>query len=177
MDRNYAAEIAALIGEATAETPYDARQVAGTIVARLRDADPDLLAAWLDVQAEDVVYQALVRRERSQRSYVAQRERRGAFRGAIQAAEAGDRAPLRTFMDTPYTVGDNIRKRLADLTAADLEYVAETYEQRSITNALTAAFLKALAKNLGQATVGEAFTEDQVARMWRAQQMPYGAPM
>lgn len=68
-ERDFAAEMRAVIDTATEGTPYVARVVAGEIVEKLRANDPDLLAGWLDAHAESLLWQAINDRDRSARAH------------------------------------------------------------------------------------------------------------
>lgn len=161
--RNYVAELRAIIDAETDHGPYVSRQVAEKIVAKLRETDPELLAGWLDEQAEHFIWQMINDRDRSTRAQSKERAKRFTF---AQAAADGDTTTLTTFLDMPFPIETGERKRLADLDAADLRYVATEYDNRARDNALTAAFLRALAKKVGRSTVGDRYTEAQLAKLW-----------
>jgi hypothetical protein len=50
----------------------------------------------------------------------------------------------------------------------DLEFAIKDYTERARVNALQAAFLKALANRVGARTVGETFSDEELARMWNS---------
>ncbi len=141
---------------------------ASEIVAKLRQHEPEVLTAWLDAQAERLVWQVILDRDRSRRSRATHRGRSSAFREAEQAAmEAGDVTPLRAFLDAPYTVADGSRRPLTDLRHDDLVYVADRYGDRVRSNAMHEAFMRALAKKVtGRRAVGDVFSDDQLSSMW-----------
>jgi hypothetical protein len=164
--RDVAAEMRATIDAETAGAPYISRVVAEHIVSKLRATDPDLLYGWLDEQAEHIVWQAINDRDRSTRAQAKERARRVLFAGAADDHAAGDSQALTMFLAMPFPVADGRRKLLADLTADDLKFVAAEYERRAHENAMTAAFLRAIAKRVGRSTVGKKFTEPQLAQLW-----------
>lgn len=170
MSRDYAADMRAIIDAATGDGPYLPRRVADHIVQTLRATDPDLLDNWLHLQASNLVFQAIDARDRSRRAHVKRTSGRGHFSAALGDYHDGDTEPLRRFLDMPLTVDSGHHKRLADLTADDLRFVARTYAQRAQDNALMAAFLRVLATKVGRGTVAERYTDEQLARVWQSAQ-------
>ena len=163
---DYATRMRAAIDQHTGDGPYVPRIAATEIVAKLRKNDPELLAGWLDEQAEHFVWQAINDRDRSRRSRAVHTGRSSVFREAATAAETGNVAPLRAFLDAPYTVADGSRRRLGELRREDLLFVAGEYTRTAHENGMKAAFHNALAKKVGDGTVAEHFTEPQLAAMW-----------
>lgn len=151
----------------TASGPYVSRIAASEIIAKLRVQDPDLLAGWLDEQAEHFLWQMINDRDRSRRGHLAATSGRSAFRDAADAAEQGDETALRPYLDGHvYAVADGSRRRLATLTRPDLEYVAGGYEKRARSNAFRGTFMRTLAKKVAPGRVVEDyFTEAQIAVM------------
>lgn len=164
--RDYATEMCEVLDRATAEGPYVPRVVASEVVAKLRVTDPDLLNGWLQKQAEHFVWQAINDRDRSVRAATRHRASRQQFRSAVASREQGDDAPLRRYLDMPFSVEDGSRRRLASLTHDDLLFVGATYERRAAENALMQAFFTALAKKVKTGVVADHYTEDQVASMF-----------
>ena len=142
--------------------------IAAEIVAKLRQHEPDVLAAWLDAQAEHFIWQAISDRDRSKRSRAMHRGKSVAFREAREQHESGDRTALRVFLDAPYVIEDGSRRPLSELRRDDLLYVASGYEQRKRENGMWEAFHRALAKKVGRGTVADHFTEDKLSAMWQS---------
>lgn len=167
MSRDYAREMRTIIDAETADGAYSAPVVAAAVVEKLRATDPDLLAGWLDANAADFIRQAIGTRDRSARSHARVAERRGAF--AKDAKDFEDRCSataLEGWLGVPYTVNeDNERKPLALMVKADLLYVADDYQVRSKANLMEEAFMRALANKVGLATVGDRFSNEQIAVM------------
>jgi len=166
-ERNYAAEMRAVIDAETAGGSYETPVAAQNIVRRLRVTDPDLLSGWLDSQAEHFVWQAINDRDRSTRSRARQQARRTAFADAAETFQSGGGKEVMTsFLSMPFVIEDGSRKRLADMDAADLLYAAGQYEIAEHEAAMNKAFLKAIAKKVGEDKVSDHFTEQQLGRMW-----------
>lgn len=166
-ERNYVAEMRAVIDAETAGGPYESPVAAQRIVAKLRATDPDLLNGWLDSQAEHFVWQAINDRDRSVRSRVRTQARRTAFANAAEAFQSGGgKQALTSFLRMPFVVEDGTRKALADMTADDLNFAADEYERAEHEAAMNRAFLRALSKKVGDDTVSDHFTEEALARMW-----------
>jgi|SRR5580765_2112607 len=165
--RDYAAEMAGLIEQFASKGPYTPRVLASDIVQFLRDNDPALLDGWLRAQAEQFVWQAINDADRHLRGSLGQTAKPRAFSKATAALrKTGDTTQLRQFLDARYTIADGTRRPLAELTAADVEYVASGYAKLARANALKAAFFGALAKRIGEGTVADHFTDEQLREMW-----------
>lgn len=167
-NRDYIAEMRALIDKETADGPYNSRKVAERIVERLWAADPDLMDGWLQSQAVNFVWQSINDRDRSVRSHARATSRRDAFKRDTEAFGAGDRDTLVHWLNVPFVVRNGLRKRLTDMHADDLTFVAETYEARANDNRMTAAFLKVIARKVGNKAVGEVYTDERLSAAWRS---------
>jgi hypothetical protein len=165
MERDYVQEMRAMIDqEACGE--YVSGIVAAQIVEKLRVNDPDLLIGWLGAQAVALVHQAINERDRSRRTHARTAGPRSVFAQAAEKHERGEVAPLYRLLDTHYSVNsENLRKPLASMNGGDLEYVSGSYQARASDAAMEAAFFAALARKVGDDTVAEHFTEDQIREM------------
>jgi len=163
-DRDYAAEMRAIIDTDVnpADGPYEARVAASKIVAKLRETDPEFLAACLDAQADQIWYQAIIDRDRSRRSHERATGGRSVFGKAAKEFDDGDADALGGWLTVPFVVDGNIRKPLGLLTAPDLLSVAAGYQRRADESVLECAFFRALAKKVGKGTVGDHFTDGEV---------------
>ncbi|HEY6074357.1 MAG TPA: hypothetical protein VIV15_13450 [Anaerolineales bacterium] len=143
--------------------------VAARVVARLRDEAPELLAKFLDEHAEPIVSRMIGDITRAQRAQVKVKSGRSVFSQALERYEQGEPSALAAWLDTAYVVTTkDERKRLRDMDKDDLVFAAHEYTDRARTNALQAAFLRSLADRVGARTVGEVFTDDELARMWNS---------
>lgn len=167
-DRDYAAEMRAVIDAETSHGPYVSRIVAREIVEKLEANDAELLDGWLREHAEQLIWGAINDRDRSSRASARATSSRSVFASAAEANEAGDSEPLRGFLACPYVIESGERVRLADLTRADLNFVATGYEAQSRQSSMEAAFFRALAKKVRTGTVGDHFTEAKVAALRRS---------
>jgi hypothetical protein len=167
-DRDFAAEMRAVIDAETSHGPYISRQAAADIVEKLKANDAELLDGWLHAQAEQLVWQAINDRDRSVRGASRAASARSAFARASDANEAGDGGPLTRFLDAPYVVENGSRVRLADLTKADLLFVAGRYDDRAKANAMESAFMRAIAKRVRTGTVADHFTEEKLLTLRRS---------
>lgn len=168
VERDFAAEMRAVIDAETAGGPYVSAQVAEHIVAKLRATDPGLLDGWLHAQAVNFLRHAINLRDCSTRSHARAVSGRRAFGEAAAAHGAGDTTALSGWLGVVHVVEDGTRKRLSEMTAADLEHVASDYDSRAAENAMHATFLRALRKKVGRKAVGDVFSEDRLAEMWRS---------
>lgn len=166
--RNYVVEMRAVIDAETSHGPYISREVATRVVAKLRVTDSDLLDGWLQVQAEHFVWQQVNDRDRFTRAHARQTASRSVFGDAAKAHEQGDPLPLTTFLSMPFAVPGGERKGLADMRADDLLFAAAEYRRRAADNAMTEAFLRAVAKKVGDGVVADYYDEETLAQMWRS---------
>lgn len=168
MERNYAAEMRALIDQETSHGPYISASIAEKIVEKLSVNDPQLLDGWLHAQAVQLIRHAINLRDGSMRAHARVTASRGVFADAAKQAEAGNLEPLTKFLDTRYVVEGGIRVRLGDMREPQLVYVADAYRRRAQDAMLQQAFLRALARKVGNGKVEDHFTEDEIAKLWRS---------
>lgn len=166
--RDYVAEMRAVIDAETAGGNYASPVVAEHIVRKLSATDPDLLDGWLHAQAVQFVRHAINLRDCSTRSHVRTASRRSAFGEAAKLHEAGEQDAMTDWLNVPQVLEDGTRKPLAELTAAELAFVADDYQRRADENGMHAAFLRALAKKVGKRTVGAVFTEQKLTALWQS---------
>jgi hypothetical protein len=142
--------------------------IAVQVVELLRTENPVLLEKWLDLHAVDVVRTMVNAVDRVMRQE-ARTKSDSVFSDAVARHEAGDKKALAPWLDTVYVVTTGYdRKRLADMDKVDLNFAAATYTQRARTNAIQAAFLRAIAEKVGDMTVGEVYDDEALSRMWRS---------
>jgi hypothetical protein len=166
--RDYMTEVRAMIDAACTGT-WSAPGVANSVVEDLRANDPELLAGFLDLCAVDVVRNLVNERDRSTRSYNRKTASRSVFREAAEKHEAGDTEPLEKltyFLQELYVAADGTKVALKNMRGPELNFAADDFAQRARQSQLQEAFLRALAKKCGDRSVGELFTEDQVAALW-----------
>lgn len=166
IERDYCGEMRKIVDIATAAGSYVPKTVAKEIVERLKANDPGLLRGWLWAQAAHFVWQMINDRDRSARSTARATEGRRRFRAAADAHDNGNTEPIRAFLILPFTVEDGSRKQLGKLNRGDLLFVADTYDQRARENALMSAFLKAVAKKVGDDLVQDHYTDEKLADLF-----------
>lgn len=168
-ERDYLAEMRAVMDAETSEGPYVSAVVAEHIVRKLRAVDPDLLDGWLNQMAVFMVRHSINLRDCSTRTRARVVARRQQFADDATAFERGDRAAMAGWLQVVHVVdAEGTRKRLAEMTAADLTHVADDYEARASENLMHASFLKALAKKVGRRTVADVFDENKLNQLWRS---------
>lgn len=148
--------------------PYHSSKKAKEIVAYLRLSDPSLLEGWLQEQAPHLVREMINARDRSRRAYLraTDYQRASVFAKAVQQYEQGDAGALNRWSDTVYVISDGNRKRLAEMTAEELQYVSSSYESREKSNRMMKAFLRAVAGQIGDGRVEDYLNEEQLRAMW-----------
>jgi hypothetical protein len=167
MTRDYGAELRALIDATRSRGTYNSRQLANEIVANLLANDAELLDGWLRLRAEELVWGVINGIDRRERAVVQSNAKRIAAGEAVRDFEQGSIDGLKGFLDVFYVVdAEATRKRLGDLKAADLGFVAEKYSSQARRASTKEAFFRALQNRVGDQTVGEVFSEEQIAQMW-----------
>lgn len=173
--RNLATDIREVVEQEVdaAGGSYIAGIIAVNVVERLRRDDPELLTKFLDQNAIIIIRSMvndIARSNRHRARSMSTRERSASvFADAVHRFEEGDDKALAPWLDTVYVVTTaNQRKQLRDMDKDDLEYAASDYTARAETNAAQAAFLRALANKVGARTVGDMYTDEELARMWRS---------
>lgn len=172
--RDLASDMRRVVDEeiAAAGPTWNAAAVAMAVVDRLRRDDPELLTKWLDLMAPEVVRKMVtdvnhVKRTEARR--VSATTPSPVFASAIKRYEEGETKAIAAWLDTVYVVNtSNSRKRLRDMDQEELLYAAADYTARARSNAMQAAFLRAVAKRIGAQTVGEVFNDEQLVVLWRS---------
>lgn len=167
-DRDYCAEMAAHIDEATSHGPYVPRTVAEEIVDKLHANDSELLAGWLDAKAGTILWQEINNRDRSLRARARHQAPKAAFSRALRDHDNGDDTELRKFLDMPIPipVADGTTCLLGDLREDDLNFAADRYRRLASNNLLMEDFLRAIAKKVGGRRVQDVYSEGQLADMF-----------
>ncbi len=171
-ERNIADEIMRVIEKFTSEPDWTASRAATQTVQYLLNHDPDLLSAFLESHAVDLVRTMISRQAASERSRNRVTARRSVFEKAARHFEdTGDDSMLHTnFLTEEYAVAGNRRMRLREMRAEDLLFVASRYRTQAVEMQMREAFLRALAircENEDRA-VGQLFSEEQLATMWNS---------
>jgi hypothetical protein len=165
-DRDFAAEMRAVVDAETGDGPYHSPAVAAHIVEKLRATDPELLDGWLHAGAVQFLRHSINLRDCSTRSHARQTAGRSVFRQAAADYEAGDEGAMAAFLDTRYVVEDGSRVRLAEMRKADLNFAADDYQRRASDQLMQEAFLRALAKKVGNRKVSDVFDDEKLSAMW-----------
>lgn len=171
-DRDYPAEMTALIEEATTGSDWVPALVAEKLIDRLKADDPDLLNGWLHTLAPQLLTDAISTRERSARTTARRRAGARAFEAARQAAESGNADALTVFSGsfavTFVISDDDTRRRVADMTGADHKFVAAGYAREANTAKMLAAFHRAVAKKAGPKRTAEVMSEAEYDALYRS---------
>ena len=166
-DRDYVREMRSLIDARTdVPTGYVAIEVATLIVEELREADPDLLAGWLDAQAEQFIRASIAKRDHSLRSHHAATRASSVFGKAMNEAAAGNTTALHTYLAMPFTLAGDVRKPLGALNHDDLVFVRDEYDRRARENRMYVSVMAQLAEKVTTGVVADHFTEEQLRNVF-----------
>ena len=166
-DREVIAAMSQMIDAATKEGEVVARLAADDLIAKLRLADPELLARWLDIRAGETLGAYIRERLNSRRSYARSMHKRSVFAHAVVEYQVTGNASAFQLFETLVTVGpNNLRRRFGDLTKEDCLYVAESYARSRRESEFYERFHRRLADRLGDGrTIRDIYTEQQVQDM------------
>lgn len=171
-ERNIGEEIMLVIEKFTSEEDWTASRAATQTVQYLLNHDPDLLSAFLESHAVDLIRTLISRQAASARSRNRVTARRSVFeRAARHFEDTGDDTMLHTnFLAEEYAVSGNRRMRLREMRAEELLFVATRYRTQAVEMQMREAFLRALAARCEDEgrTVGELFSEEELATMWNS---------
>jgi hypothetical protein len=167
-ERDYAADMMAAIERAIDDEPYVSRIVAAKVVETLRELDPDLLSGWLDEQAEHFVWEAIGDRRRSTKAHTQAHRKSKLFGELAATAEDGTNRIEDWWLDRSEWVvdTDQTTKKLGDMTKGETLFAADTYDARARGNLLKAAVLKKIAEKVGDGTVRDHWSEQQLAALF-----------
>lgn len=178
MDRNYAAEMRGL-AEKAFENGGIPGQIAFELVEELKVTDPDLLDGFLRANAVQYVREFITQLNRSVRAATRHAAPRRAFREAVEADraqrateeecpsdDARQRTALEPWLKVKYVVDTaNTQLRLLDMNRDHLLFAAEDFDSQASTLKIEAMFLKSLARKVGDGTVGDHYTAEQLTNM------------
>lgn len=163
MPRDYVREMDALFAKIIDDRPsYVLRDVAAEARQWCQDNDPDLLLGWLGMQAEDLLWQVLARREAGQRARSSTANKHAVFQAALSSAGSSDKTAATEYLsmlDTRFACNvRQERKKYGQMTKEEVMFVAETYARLEKRSKLKRLFHEAVANGLGEdETVGDKF--------------------
>lgn len=138
--------------------------------------EPELIEAWLHENARRFIADEIRNSERSRRGQIAaaaRNEKPSLFAHAARRFQAGDPTALqagtalRSF-DAHFVVNEkNVRRRVADMTGSDHDFVASKYDVTGNKARMLASFHKAVARKVGDRKTSEVFSEDEYEEMLR----------
>lgn len=133
-------------------------------VAEMREKHPTEFVAWLQDHAEWLVLNLTRDVENKAARAAGSGNSQRAFRSYAHAMDMGQQMDRGALTVTYRVNAENLRRTLADMTAADLKFAADYRETTANTLKLEAAFLRAIAKRLPDDTtkVGDVLDEHQV---------------
>lgn len=152
----------------TAEGDFVAAVEAEKLIAAAQEKEPSALDEWLHLNAVGFATQALSQRIRHQRVSAQRNPEMRKFQAAIDAHERGDDECISHFV-TRYEIDDaHTRRRVADMTGADHNYVADRYNVTGKQALLLESFHRAIAKKVGKRRTADAINEDQYDALFRS---------
>lgn len=170
-NRDYAADMNELFAQFTKDDSYNLRDVAIRIVEHCQQNDRDLLNGWLDIQAGDLIWGALLRKENSQRALSIRSTKHAVFQEALREAANGNPAPAQEYvsiLDGRFTTPSKVRKRYSAMNREEVEYLASRYGHMEKRSQLHRIFHETVARALGEGEmVGDKF---DATRLYEIQQ-------
>lgn len=150
------------------------RELAAEALNWCREHDPELLQGWLELQAEDMLWHSLTRKQSYERASATRVNRHAVFQAALESAEkpGGDKAEARAYLsmlDTRYACNSRREhKRYGLMTKEEVTYVANTYANLEQRSRLRRMFHQAVADELGEGqTVADVFSPTRLLGIQR----------
>lgn len=163
-------KVRAMIDDAIGEGDgYIPAGLAHELVLKLRNENPQLLAEWLDLHADQLMRETVLQIAHTKKTRVVRRANRSVFRTAVERAEAGEPELLEGWLSQRFIANaDRVQKRLKDMVKEEVEFACETHDSLARGNAMKAAFLRQIARKIGSKTVGEVYDNDTLNTLWRS---------
>jgi hypothetical protein len=136
------------------------------LLGRLRREDPKLVDGWLYAQASAQLWEMVGQVSRSTRAHVRRVSLRRKFAEAVEAHAAGDRLAVPRWLETQYPDGAGNRLPLGKLHAPELARLAETYARSAKAARMQAAFLRAIAQQIGSGTVEQRYSDSELDALY-----------
>lgn len=171
-ERDYLAEMDKHIDAATEGSGWVAAVVAGKLYARIAVDDPDLLDGWLHILGPDTLRRVIHERSSAARMRERGRARKGEFADAARNYETGEDSnglKLAGMFALLHVVSaEDVRKRAGEMTGADHEFVARSYQKRGQRALMQAAFHRAVAEKIGTRRTDEVMDLGDYERLYRS---------
>lgn len=142
---------------------YILRDIASEALTWCQENDPELLEGWLKLQAEDLMWHTLSRRESRDRARSSLTNRHAVFEEALRSAgPGGDREKAQGYLsmlDTRFVCNqDQVRKKYGQMTKTEVLFVANTYGRLEQRSRLRRLFHETVAEQLKEGqVVGDQF--------------------
>lgn len=156
LTRDYLAAMAELIEKRIPKGDFIPAIEGDKLYEWLEKNDPDLYIGWAWEIGRVLLGEEFRRRMQKKRALTTENARHG-----------GQRRITKAFWDMSYEVNaEHTQRPLKNMTKDDLLYAAESYSKRAFANELQAEFLRVIAKKVGNKTVEEVYTEEQIRKMY-----------
>ena len=173
-ERDFQAEMNALIVAATEGKTYAVPDVARELYERLLATDPILLNGWLHQNALSALSNAIGDHVRSMRAAARagstgkRSSSAGRFAAAARLAEAGDTSALALYAAMHVVNPGQERKRASDMTGPDHRYVARQYQRNAQEQGLLGLFHETVAAKVGDKRTEDVLTAEQYETLYRS---------
>jgi hypothetical protein len=145
---------------------YVASVLASEFVREQRRTDPELFYRALDELAVYTIRALINDIDRVTRMRTLRTGRFEGFRAAADAHAAGDTGAMHRYLDERLTVDSaGTRKLLGDCRRDDLRFVTARSQSLVRTHQLRAALTEAIRREIGDGTVRERYTDEQLASL------------
>lgn len=144
---------------------YVLRDVAAKVMAWCQENDPELLNGWLELQAQDMLWHTLTRREQNDRLRTQRATKHAVFANALRSAANGDYEPAKeqlSILDARYACNPGReRKKYRSMTKEEVLHVAGNYGRVESHSRLRRIFHETVARSLEEGeVVGDRFTAE-----------------
>jgi hypothetical protein len=134
-------------------------EAAQRIVDKMKRQHPDELDEWLHEHAVSFLTRQISHLIASVRTQAMHQTQRRAFNDAVAAGDV-------SLLDTKWRIDDdNTRAALRDMTGVECRFAADYHAGQAAANAMREAFLRAVAKKVGNKKVGDVLGEEELQRI------------
>jgi hypothetical protein len=151
------------------EGSYKISEVVDETIAWLATYDPNSLAEFYATHGKYMLHEFLRRRQASERQRFRNAIAGKAFTRAAEIyQETGDASVLKPFQMVYTTDTTNTRKRVADMTGKDHDYVASQLENNVRRQKLVATFHRQVAEMVGDQRTADVIDEETYAKLYKS---------
>lgn len=174
MPRDYVREMDALFAKLIDDRDsFVLRDIANEALTWCQEHDPELLRGWLTLQAEDMLWHVLSRKQAGERANASRVNRHAVFQDALNSAVPGGSGKQAreylSMLDARFACNaKREHKKYGLMTKEEVLFVAETYHKLETRSGLRRLFHETVARELQEGqTVADIFSPHRLMGIQR----------